>query len=174
MSTTQNRNGYVGKGKRFVGDQCWCPQCQTYKPASDFTGTFGYCKSCRPEYYKSRQRKARPEVISLAERRIRRKERGRLMAQMREDGKSYQEIADEFGISRQYVQQIVGPDPILREFVLDLDGRRCRACGKGEDEARLDIHHLKYEPSLDHMITLCMKCHRTVEQLMQKLLKQSS
>lgn len=51
-----------------------------------------------------------------------------------------------------------------QDVVLDRDGHECRYCGRGEDSARLELHHVTYrrEGGLDtpeNLITLCEEHH---------------
>lgn len=55
---------------------------------------------------------------------------------------------------------------------LQLDGYKCKACGRSSDQVTLNVHHLTYrnighEP-LDDLITLCKDCHKN-HHLIQKL-----
>lgn len=36
----------------------------------------------------------------------------------------------------------------FRESVLQLDGYKCRQCGRGKDEVILQVHHKEYKPGL--------------------------
>lgn len=90
-------------------------------------------------------------------------DRKKEMLNRRLEGRAYQEIADEFNISRQRVQQILSPPKAIRDFVIKQAEGKCEACGllvgrsghihheNGGDEDYNDIANL-------HL--LCPSCHR--------------
>ena len=54
----------------------------------------------------------------------------------------------------------------FRHEVIELDGKRCKRCGRNDDEVVLQVHHEKYRPgklpweySYEDCETLCKGCH---------------
>jgi len=67
------------------------------------------------------------------------------------------------GIS--FVPYPVEFNTIFKERIRDRDGRRCKACGKTEEEngQRLDVHHIDHDKnnlSDENLFSLCIPCHR--------------
>lgn len=62
----------------------------------------------------------------------------------------------------------------FRQSVLELDGFKCKQCGRGKDEAVLQVHHLNYKLNLKSWeyatadcITLCKGCHAQIHGITQ-------
>ena len=90
----------------------------------------------------------------------------RHMKDMLLDGDSYQTIGDRFAISRQRVQQLVRPHPMLLEGVKSRAGGRCEICGIKLNKGG-HIHHINSKDappsvynSLSNMLYVCISCHR--------------
>ena len=86
------------------------------------------------------------------------------MLLMRLDGMTYQAIAIKAGISRQRVQQLLGPVPATRRFVVRKFGGRCNRCGiyvgksgHVHHNGDLDVENYDDPHSLE---LLCIGCHR--------------
>jgi len=82
---------------------------------------------------------------------------------LRKSKKTYQEIADVFGVSTQRVNQIchdyISTSEAVREKVKKRDGYKCVTCGSTE---QLEIHHknrIKSDNRLRNLVTLCRECH---------------
>ncbi|MBU0769062.1 MAG: hypothetical protein KJ687_08225 [Proteobacteria bacterium] len=119
------------------------------------------------------------------------KKRKEMMRHLRDNHFSYAKIGKCFGISRQRVHQILtdyksdefdGRD-FLKEKIRKRDNWTCQTCGKiwQKGTRRFDVHHLdeelegkiglKYQncKNPDRMITLCHKCHMSLESVRRKM-----
>lgn len=63
---------------------------------------------------------------------------------------------------------------LFRQSVIELDGYKCRQCGRSQKEVTLQVHHIIYKPGLkaweyptQDCITLCMGCHAREHGLIQ-------
>lgn len=116
------------------------------------------------------------------------------MVKLVKDGKSYQEVADQFSVSRQRVHQIVtgyvspssrpmlsGGLDYVREEVRTRDNFTCQMCLKQwiPGERRYDVHHLdermesikdiQYDrDNQDKLVTLCHRCHLRLSFLVKR------
>lgn len=95
-----------------------------------------------------------------------------IIHQLREQRKTYQEIAVILGISRQRVHQIYKDYANLHSYRKKLtknrDKEQCVLCGANKD---LEIHHIngiKRDNRLENLITLCRKCHLRIERITQR------
>lgn len=73
-----------------------------------------------------------------------------LIRSLKIKGKSYREISELFGVSRQCIQQTIRPRTSLL-------GQKCRKCGSA---SKLHRHHPDY--STDYIEYLCVSCHAKV------------
>ena len=84
---------------------------------------------------------------------------------MRLDGHTYQEVADKAGVSRQRVQQILSPPPLVRNLVYERADRRCQSCGVLVGKSG-HVHHTGNNDGeedyndADNLQLLCLSCHR--------------
>lgn len=83
------------------------------------------------------------------------------MVELRMKGLTYREIAAVYKISRQRVQYLLLPPPVIRNIVLKRAEGRCEACSIELQHGH--FHHVKQqeiynEPS--NLQYLCMGCHR--------------
>lgn len=56
---------------------------------------------------------------------------------------------------------------------LEIDGRRCVMCGRGESETGLQVHHISYqnlgaEDVMTDLVTVCGSCHRKLHRYLQR------
>lgn len=83
------------------------------------------------------------------------------------DGLSYREIAEEAGVSRQRVQQMLSPPKEVSLYVHAKFSGRCADCGVQAKGANGHVHHRSTETEvdeyndLDNLELLCPGCHRT-------------
>lgn len=63
---------------------------------------------------------------------------------------------------------------IFRESIIELDGYKCRQCGRGKDEVVLQVHHKEYKAGLKaweyptaDCLTLCRGCHAQTHGIIQ-------
>jgi len=90
--------------------------------------------------------------------------RNKEMLELLLDGKTYQQIGDQFNVSRQRVQQILSPPKYIRDIVIRRDGERCSLCGIIVGQSG-HIHHKdttngeNYE-DIENLQLLCISCHR--------------
>jgi hypothetical protein len=63
---------------------------------------------------------------------------------------------------------------VFRDCVIELDGYKCRQCGRGKDEVVLQVHHKEYKVGLkaweyptSDCITLCQGCHAQIHGIIQ-------
>ena len=63
---------------------------------------------------------------------------------------------------------------VFRQYVIELDGYKCRQCGRGQDEVTLQVHHKEYKPGLKaweyptaDCFTLCKGCHAQTHGIIQ-------
>ena len=73
-------------------------------------------------------------------------------------GFSYQEIADQFHVSRQRIQQLLKPNKAERQAILARANGRCESCGA--KPKKLDLHHDTYDGPPTR--ALCTACHRAI------------
>ena len=81
------------------------------------------------------------------------------------EGKTYQQIARELGISRQRVQQLISPPRDIRDLVSERAGGKCEECGILPRDPH--IHHKGavglgpdiYNDAINLQL-LCASCHR--------------
>ncbi len=79
-------------------------------------------------------------------------------------GKTYSEIGDNLGISRQRVQQLVSVPDNLREQIEEHYKGLCMLCGR-EVKGNGHIHHIRPKirfNSIENLELLCISCHRIV------------
>lgn len=83
------------------------------------------------------------------------------------DGKTYQEIADLAGITRQRVQQIAAPPVPIARYIRKKFNYRCNECGilLGNDGGH--IHHKNNKliedfNDIDNLMLVCPSCHRKI------------
>ena len=85
------------------------------------------------------------------------------MLMLRLSGQTYQAIADQAGISRQRVQQILSPPRVIRDIIVKKYGGRCALCGV-EIGISGHVHHKggngedNYQ-DIDNLLLLCTSCH---------------
>ena len=103
-------------------------------------------------------------------------DRKTIIHEMRKERKTYQEIADSLGITKQRVHQIyknyssMNHEKTLK--VRDRDDGMCVICDSTEN---LEVHHIngiRRDNHLDNLVTLCRKCHVRVETQDKKNRKQ--
>lgn len=85
------------------------------------------------------------------------------MLQRRFDGMTYTRIAEEAGISRQRVQQILRPPKAIRDLVVEQAQGRCASCGKFVGVGG-DVHHLGAKDGdtyneIANLRLVCVPCH---------------
>jgi hypothetical protein len=63
---------------------------------------------------------------------------------------------------------------IFRQSVIELDGYKCRQCGRGQSEVTLQVHHKEYKSGLKaweyptaNCLTLCKGCHAQIHGIIQ-------
>jgi len=63
---------------------------------------------------------------------------------------------------------------LYRQSVIELDGYKCRQCGRGQNEVILQVHHKEYKTGLKaweyptaDCITLCRGCHAQIHGIIQ-------
>jgi len=92
------------------------------------------------------------------------------MTQLRLDGFTYAQIAERAGVSRQRIQQIIGPPKAVREYVANKHKGYCADCGLYVGYSG----HVHHEGSMNgddyndrgHLILLCKSCHRRRHQFL--------
>lgn len=114
-----------------------------------------------------------------------------ILLSLREKGKTYQDIADLFNVSRQLIWSIVNnyhsPNEKEnddkeknkanfggnKEKSLERDDFRCQICWRTQKECqklfkrKLDTHHLngnKKDNRLENLISVCVQCHSEIHQ----------
>lgn len=90
-----------------------------------------------------------------------------LIVELRGQRKTYEEIANVVGVSRQRVHQILkgykSTPKYIREMTLRRDKRQCLICSNTKN---LEVHHIngiKGDNHSDNLVTLCRKCHHRIE-----------
>ena len=87
------------------------------------------------------------------------------MLLMRLDGESYQSIADRADVSRQRIQQILSPPPVIRRSVVAKAKGKCENCGVKVGRSG-HVHHIDNEgenyQDIENLQLLCPSCHRKV------------
>ena len=89
---------------------------------------------------------------------------------MKSKGRTYQYIANVFGISRQRVHQIIkgrkrySLELFVKNKIRQLDNNQCQVCWKIDNFGKksMNVHHLngnKKDNNPDNLITLCSQCH---------------
>lgn len=80
-------------------------------------------------------------------------------------GRSYREIGEALGVSRQYIQQLVRPPAIVYNLVKQLANGCCQRCGIAVRSGH--VHHVSTTDrtlddfnDLDNLKYLCPSCHR--------------
>lgn len=86
------------------------------------------------------------------------------MLKMRLAGQTYQAIANEAGISRQRVQQILSPPPAIRRLIVKRSRGNCQDCGIRVGSSG-HVHHMgditiEAYDDIDSLQLLCPSCHR--------------
>lgn len=172
---------------RVIDGKRRCSRCGEYKAESEFSGAKAYyCKPCVKSYRqpvleaakerRAAERRNRPKLPPEAKRygenvlglygpSLKTVERAHKIFELKNAGLTYAEIGKILGVKRQYVQHMVGPSEFEKQFIMTLDGKHCRMCGASKEEARLDIHHIRYSRSIDDTITVCQTCHRRLKGL---------
>jgi hypothetical protein len=63
---------------------------------------------------------------------------------------------------------------LFRQSVIELDGHKCRQCGRGENDVVLQVHHNEYKAGLkaweyatSDCVTLCRGCHAQIHGIIQ-------
>jgi hypothetical protein len=63
---------------------------------------------------------------------------------------------------------------VFRQSVIELDGYKCRQCGRGQNEVTLQVHHKDYKSGFkaweyptSELITLCKGCHAQMHGIIQ-------
>jgi len=79
--------------------------------------------------------------------------------EMKKLGLTYQEIADQFHVSRQRIQQLLQPSKAEKAEILRRVNGRCEACGA--KPKKLDLHHDTYDGAPTRV--LCTACHKIIE-----------
>lgn len=96
--------------------ECFCDKCgrgwMTSQAHPEHTKA---CRHCGAIDWTEKASKGRPTGTSNPHARA--IERRNIALAMKASGKTYREIADHLGFSRQYVQQLVRPDPLVRRLV---------------------------------------------------------
>ncbi len=72
-------------------------------------------------------------------------------------GFTYAQIGQNYGISRQRVQQLLRPEGFYKNGKLAVEVKICSVCGT-EITGKLDIHHVNYQKN--QVLPLCNSCHR--------------
>jgi len=88
------------------------------------------------------------------------------MIRMREKGKTFTEIAEFFGMSRQRAHQIImnyqTSNLKVKQVTLFRDGFKCQWGVHCKDVKKLVVHHIDINSknnNIDNLITLCTDCH---------------
>jgi len=85
------------------------------------------------------------------------------MLQLRLAGLTYQQIANEAGISRQRIQVLLSPPPAIREYVVKKYAGKCAKCGILVGKSG-HVHHKNHEDNhyndIENLELLCPSCHR--------------
>ena len=86
------------------------------------------------------------------------------MMTLRLEGRTYQYIADEAGVTRQRIQQILSPPPAIRNYVIEKYNGLCGGCGIYVGTSG-HVHHSKENGEIDYddkenLKLLCISCHR--------------
>jgi DNA-directed RNA polymerase subunit RPC12/RpoP len=87
---------------------------------------------------------------------------------MRLEGRTYQEIGDIMGVSRQRVEQLASPPVDTLEELISRSGAKCQDCGIFVGKSGHAHHKGKSEDSyadISQLIYLCISCHRRAHAL---------
>lgn len=87
-----------------------------------------------------------------------------LARSLKSQGKSYQDVGEILGVSRQRVQQIVSLTEKERSLLIEKNHNKCSLCGI--EKNNLEVHHLDYEKNI--VIILCFNCHRFLHREIRK------
>jgi len=91
------------------------------------------------------------------------KNRKELIIKMRENRRTFREIGETLGISRQRVQQIYSGGAGSRNgtfYKIREENKECVACGSSEN---IEIHHInrnRHHNNINNLMPLCRLCHR--------------
>lgn len=102
-------------------------------------------------------------------------DRKKLIIEMRKQRKSYREIGEELGLSKQRVHQIVNgdkytPKKLIKE-IKERDEGKCQIC---DSKKKIEVHHIngkRQDNDPHNLVTLCRKCHIKVEKNDRKILR---
>jgi hypothetical protein len=84
---------------------------------------------------------------------------------MRLEGYTYAAIGDELGVSRQRIQQIIGPSKGMRGVIVKRAGARCENCQRKVGQSG-HVHHKSLDAQAEdynniaNLQLLCIRCHR--------------
>jgi len=85
------------------------------------------------------------------------------MMRLRLDGYTYKRIADDTGVSRQRIQQLLSPPKEVRNYVIRKYNGQCADCGIIVGRSG-HVHHndsdLDTYNDIDNLVLLCISCHR--------------
>ena len=93
------------------------------------------------------------------------------MLMLRLEGRTYQYIANEAGVTRQRIQQILAPPDSVRDYVVNKYDGYCVQCGIYVGSSG-HVHHSnangedEYEDK-ENLLLLCISCHRIAHGLYQ-------
>lgn len=90
-----------------------------------------------------------------------------IIQELRNQRKTYKEIAEILGISKQRVHQIYKEYKSIKPYIIKevkkRDNYQCAIC---DGEAKLEVHHIngiRKDNHRDNLVTLCRKCHIRIE-----------
>lgn len=77
-------------------------------------------------------------------------------------GLTYQAIADRYGVSRQYIQQLISPPASVKKWLIKKSGGKCQSCGLDIGRHGHAHHKGNGEDSynkIEELEYLCISCH---------------
>jgi len=84
----------------------------------------------------------------------------------RREGQTYAKIAAAAGVSRQRIQQMLSPPPVIQNLIIGRQEGKCKDCGidswRGGHIHHIAIDHEDIEDygDIDNLVLLCPGCHR--------------
>lgn len=120
------------------------------------------CPACRTRMW---QTKPKPKGSPIGQRKANSLKQSLEAIRLKLSDKTYEEVGELMGFSRQRAQQIIAPTPSARKIVRDRCDSKCEECGNPVINGH--IHHIsdtgrtEYDyNALDNLQFLCTGCHQ--------------